>query len=80
ILVARLVGPLLELSILARTLLAATVVAVGTRAVASDGWVLLAELAMGGLVYGVLLLLLRVVRFDDVQILLPARAGTATPS
>ena len=27
-----------------------------------------------------LLLLLRVIRFDDVQILLPARAGSATTS
>ena len=68
----------LDLSILARTLLAATIAAVGTRAVASDGWMLLVELALGGLVYGLLLLLLRVIRLDDVHILLPARAGGAT--
>lgn len=79
-LVARMIGPLLELGILARTLLAATVAALGTRAIAGEGWMLLLELAAGGLVYGVLLLLLRVIRFDDVQILLPARAGSATTS
>ena len=77
-LVARIVGPLLDISILARTLLAAMIVALGTRAVASAGWMLLVELALGGLVYGMLLLVLRVVRFDDVQILLPARAGSGT--
>lgn len=80
ILVHRMLGSLLEPSIVARTVLAAVVAAVASRLVATEGWMLLLDLALSGLLYGLLLLVLRVVRFDDVQILLPARRASGATS
>ena len=74
-LVWRLVGPVFELRVVAGTVLAAAPVAVFSRLYASEGWMLLVELTVAGLGYLLLLLLLRVIRLDDVQVLLPARAA-----
>ena len=78
VLVWRIVGPVFEFRVVAGTALAAALVAFASRLFVSEGWALLAELALAGLGYLVLLLLLRVVRLDDVQVLFPARAAAQT--
>jgi peptidoglycan biosynthesis protein MviN/MurJ (putative lipid II flippase) len=77
-LVWRVIGPVFEWRVVAGTALAAALVAVGSRLFQSEGWILLAELTAAGLAYLLLLLLLRVIRLDDAQILFPARAAAGS--
>jgi O-antigen/teichoic acid export membrane protein len=75
VLVWRLVGPVFETRVVAGTATAAALVAFASRMFVGEGLELVAELAVAGLGYGILLLLLGVVRFDDLHILFPPRGA-----
>jgi O-antigen/teichoic acid export membrane protein len=73
VLVWRAAGPWLEASVCVRLLLATAGVAIPSWLVATDGWLLVAELLVAGLSYLVLLAPLQLVRRADVVPLLPTR-------